>query len=326
MSQAPGFEHRPVMVDDVIGLLGPVPAGAVLDATVGGGGHARAVLEAHPHLRVVGIDRDDAALAAAARTLAPFIDDGRAELHHARFDRIDDVLDRAGVSWLSAALFDLGVSSPQFDVAERGFTYRHDDAPLDMRMDRRDPVTAADVVNGYDEARLARLFAEHGERRFGRRIAREIVAHRPLRTTGDLVDAIKRGIPAPARRTGGHPAKRVFQALRVEVNHELEVLPVALDATIARLARPGGRAVVLSYHSGEDRIVKDRFRAASTGDCTCPPGLPCVCGSADRIVARLLTRGARLPSAAEVAANPRAESARLRAIETIEVRTAPHDA
>jgi len=321
MSQdAPDFAHRPVMVDEIVDLLGPVPAGVVLDGTVGGGGHARAILEAHPHLSILGIDRDREALAAAAEKLRRFGD--RATLQHARFDQFRAVMERSGISWLSAALFDLGVSSWQLDAVERGFSYR-EDAPLDMRMDRSDEAapTAADIVNTYDEARLARLFAEHGEKRFARRIARTIASARPLTTTGELVEAIKAGIPAAARRTGGHPAKRVFQALRVEVNRELEILPATIDTAVDALA-PRGRCAVLAYHSGEDRIVKERFVSAATGDCSCPPGLPCVCGSAERIRVRLLTRGSRKPTAAEIAANPRAESARLRAVEKLP-RTSP---
>jgi 16S rRNA (cytosine1402-N4)-methyltransferase len=312
------FAHRPVMVAEIVDLLGPVPPGAVFDGTVGGGGHALALLEAHPHLRVVGVDRDPDALAAAAGALAPHLESGRAVLRRARFDEAPRVLADLGVQpgELSAALFDLGVSSPQLDVAGRGFTYRDPDAPLDMRMDPDEPLTAADVVNTYDEVALAALFWEHGEQRFARRIAHEVVAARPLHTAGELVDAVERAVPAPARRTGGHPAKRVFQALRVEVNRELDVLPVALDAAIEWLA-PGGRLAVLAYHSGEDRIVKERFRSASTGDCVCPPALPCVCGSAERVVARVLHRSARKPSAAELRANPRAESARLRAVEKL---------
>jgi 16S rRNA (cytosine1402-N4)-methyltransferase len=310
------------MVDEVVDLLGPVPLGVVLDGTVGGGGHSRALLEAHPHLRIVGLDRDADAIRAASETLAPFLADGRAVLRRARFDDLGRVLDDLGIEQLSGALFDLGVSSPQFDHADRGFTYRDENAPLDMRMDRDDPATAADIVNTYAEARLTSLFIEHGEGKFARRIVREIVAARPLRTTGDLVEAIKRGIPAAARRTGGHPAKRVFQALRVEVNRELDVLPAALDAAIARLA-PQGRLVVLAYHSGEDRIVKDRFRTATTGDCICPPTLPCVCGSAERVVARAVTRGARRPTREELHANPRAEAARLRGIEKLASNIAP---
>ncbi|HET9442769.1 MAG TPA: 16S rRNA (cytosine(1402)-N(4))-methyltransferase RsmH, partial [Acidimicrobiales bacterium] len=248
-SPPPPFDHVPVMVDQIVPLLAPVPPGVLLDATVGGGGHAAAALGAHPHLRLVGLDQDDQALAAAGAVLAPFGD--RAVLRRARFDRLDAVLDDLGVASLSAVLFDLGVSSPQFDRPERGFSYRAD-APLDMRMDRDRSRTAADVVNTYDERALARLFAASGEARFARRIAAAVVRSRPVTTTGQLADIVRDAIPAPARRTGGHPAKRVFQALRLEVNAELEVLPVALDAALDRLA-PGGRLLVLAYHSGEDR-------------------------------------------------------------------------
>ncbi|MEA3078219.1 MAG: rRNA (cytosine1402-N4)-methyltransferase [Actinomycetota bacterium] len=315
MSQAePAFEHQPVMVGEVVGLLGPVPAGPVVDATVGGGGHARAILLAHPQSTVVGLDRDTDALEAATEALRDEIAAGRATLHHARFDELDAVLDDAGIDRISGALFDLGVSSPQFDRPERGFSYRGD-APLDMRMDRtRDQRTAADVVNRSTVYELADLFRANGEGRFAGRIARAVVAARPIETTGRLAEVVRAAIPAAARRTGGHPAKRVFQALRIAVNDELDVLPIAIDAAIARLA-VGGRLVVISYHSGEDRIVKDRFLMAETGGCVCPPGLPCACGAVREV--RLLHRGARKPSAEEVARNPRAESARLRSLEKL---------
>ncbi|HET9076363.1 MAG TPA: 16S rRNA (cytosine(1402)-N(4))-methyltransferase RsmH [Acidimicrobiales bacterium] len=305
------FAHRPVMLDEVVGLLTPVPAGVYLDATLGGAGHAAAVLEAGPQLSLVGLDQDPDALGAARAALARF--GARAATVHSRFDRVDDVLDSLGVDRLSAALFDLGVSSPQLDRAERGFSYRSE-AALDMRMDPTRPGRAADVVNGWSERDLARLFREHGETRFAARIARAVVANRPVSTTTELAEIVRSAIPAATRRTGGHPARRVFQAVRVAVNEELEILPGAIDAVLDRLA-PGGRCVVLAYHSGEDRIVKDRFRHAATGGCTCPPGLPCVCGAVPTV--RLLTRGARRPSEAEVAANRRAESVRLRAVEKI---------
>ena len=303
------FEHRPVMADEVVELFAPVPAGVVVDATVGGGGHAAALLSAHGHLRLVGIDRDEEALAAADRMLAPF-GPRVVALHHGRFDELAAVVGDAPVT---GVLFDLGVSSPQLDRPERGFSYRAD-GPLDMRMDRSQRRTAADVVNTEDEATLARLVAASGERRFARRIARRIVAARPITTTGQLAEVVRAAIPAAARRTGGHPARRVFQAVRMAVNDELEVLGPAIDAAIGRLA-PSGRCVVLAYHSGEDRIVKERFLAAATGDCVCPPGLPCACGAVPLV--RLLNRGARKPSPAETAANPRAESARLRACERL---------
>ena len=306
MSRA--FQHRPVMGQEVVALFAAVPPGVVVDATVGGGGHAAALLAAHPHLRLIGIDRDAVALAAAAHTLARF-GPRVVGLHHGRFDGLGEVVEAP----VSGVLFDLGVSSPQLDHAERGFSYR-EDGPLDMRMDRSRGRTAADVVNGEAESTLARLIADSGERRFAPRIARRIVEARPLATTGELAEVVRSAIPAAVRRSGGHPARRVFQAVRMAVNEELEVLGPALDAAIAGLA-PGGRCAVLAYHSGEDRIVKERFLAAATGGCVCPPGLPCVCGAVPLV--RLLNRGARKPSAAEVADNRRAESARLRACERL---------
>jgi len=292
-----------------------VPAGVLLDATLGGGGHTRALLAAHPQLRVVGIDQDDAALAASAPLVDAF--PGRFASVRSRFDRLPEIAADAGDD-IVGVLFDLGVSSPQLDRADRGFSYRQD-APLDMRMDRRSGATAADVVNTYDEGELAGVLREFGDERFAGRIARAIVAARPITTTVELAEIVRTAIPAAARRTGGHPAKRTFQAIRIEVNRELDVLPGAIDAAIDALA-PGGRIAVLSYHSGEDRIVKDRLRQAETGGCTCPPGLPCVCGAEPEV--RLLKRGGWTPGAPELEANPRSESARLRAAE----RLAPGDA
>ncbi|HVF74364.1 MAG TPA: 16S rRNA (cytosine(1402)-N(4))-methyltransferase RsmH [Acidimicrobiales bacterium] len=310
MSQV--FEHEPVMADEIVAIFGDVPPGLLIDATLGGGGHARALLGAHPQSRLLGIDQDADALAAAARTLAPFGD--RVQLVHARFDRLPEFVQEP----VSGVLFDLGVSSYQLDMAARGFSYRAD-APLDMRMDQSGGRTAADIVNETDERELAWLFAENGERRFARRIASRVVANRPITTTAQLAEVVRDAIPAAARRTGGHPAKRVFQAVRIAVNDELAILPGALDAAVDVL-RPGGRCVVLAYHSGEDRIVKDRFRYAATGGCVCPPALPCGCGAVPTV--RLLNRGSRSPSAEEVARNPRAESARLRAVEKLSA-TAP---
>jgi 16S rRNA (cytosine1402-N4)-methyltransferase len=307
------FSHAPVMVDEVVALLKVVPPGVVLDATVGAGGHARALLDAAPQVTLLGLDQDPQAVRAASTALHRYGD--RARVAAGRFDQLETLLDAEGVGQLSGALFDLGVSSPQLDTAERGFSYRQP-GPLDMRMDPTRPYSARDVVNEWSADDLARLFAENGEARFARRIARAIVATRPLATTTDLAEVIRHAIPAAARRTGGHPARRVFQAIRIAVNQELAILPGAIDAALERLV-VGGRGVVLSYHSGEDRIVKDRFLAAATGGCVCPPGLPCVCGAEPW--ARLLNRGARRPSPGEVERNPRAESARLRAVE----RTAP---
>ena len=303
------------MLDEIVELFRPVPPGLIVDATVGGGGHARALLDALPRNRLLGLDQDADALVAANVTLSGFED--RVTLRQARFDRLEDMVREAGGEPVAAVLFDLGVSSPQVDRPERGFSYRQD-APLDMRMDRRQPLTAADVINTYPVERLTSLIYDYGDERFASRIANAIVAARPLTSTAQLVDVIRSAIPAPARRRGGHPAKRTFQALRIEVNSELDVLGPALDQAVEVLV-PGGRCAVLAYHSGEDRIVKDRFREAETGGCVCPPGMPCVCGAKPRV--RLLRRGARKPSAAEVAANPRAESARLRAIEKLPVES-----
>ena len=305
------FEHRPVMVDEVVELFRSVPSGTVVDATVGGGGHAAAILAELPRASVLGFDRDADALEAASESLARFGD--RAILRHVRFDALTETMNEVGLHTIAGALFDLGVSSPQFDRADRGFSYRLE-APLDMRMDRRAPSTAWNIVNARDEHELARILREYGEERYATRIARAIVAARPINTTTALAAVVRDAIPAPARRRGGHPAKRTFQALRIEVNDELAVLPDALDQAIEALA-PGGRCVVLSYHSGEDRIVKDRFRNAATGGCTCPPGLPCQCGATPLV--RELRPLKRRPTAAEVASNPRAESAVLRAVEKL---------
>jgi 16S rRNA (cytosine1402-N4)-methyltransferase len=317
MNQA--FPHEPVMATEVVGLFSPVPSGLILDATVGGGGHAAALLSAHGGVSVLGLDRDPAAAAAATATLAPF--GHRAIIRQSRFDDLAQVVaevqDGLGVGpldyGLSGVLFDLGVSSPQLDVAERGFSYRRD-AALDMRMDPTSGRTAADIVNEFDEDALVGLFTDNGEGRFARRIASAIVAARPVTTTGQLADVVRAAIPAATRRTGGHPARRVFQAIRIAVNEELDQLQRALDDALS-LLRPGGRCVVIAYHSGEDRLVKSTFTRASTGDCHCPPGLPCVCGADPQF--RLVARGSRRPTEEEVAKNRRAEAARLRVIERL---------
>jgi 16S rRNA (cytosine1402-N4)-methyltransferase len=306
-----GFHHRPVLLDEVRTLLRPVPAGWLVDLTLGGAGHAAALLEDRPDLRLLGIDRDPSALEAAAARLAPMAD--RVVLRHARSDRLAELLTEVGAEPVTAVLADLGVSSPQLDRPERGFSYSRS-GPLDMRQDPTQSRTAADIVNGWDEARLARLLRDEGDERFARRIAAAIVASRPLGTTTELADAVRDAIPAPARRRGGHPAKRTFQAIRIAVNDELTVLADTLDQALVALA-PGGRAVVMSYQSNEDRIVKARFRAAADGGCTCPPGLPCVCGAVPTV--RLLKRGSITPGAEELAGNRRAESARLRAVEKL---------
>jgi 16S rRNA (cytosine1402-N4)-methyltransferase len=297
------FEHIPVMRDEVVSLFASVPGGVLVDATLGGGGHSAALLAAYPGLHVLGLDRDPVALAAATERLAPFGD--RVTFVHAAFSALPDVA--AGP--LSGALFDLGVSSPQLDEAERGFSYRAD-APIDMRMDPTMDRTAAQLVNELPEGALAALFRENGEGRMSGRIARAIVRARPLTTTIQLADVVAAAVPAAVRRRG-HPAKRVFQALRIAVNDELAELATALPVAVERLA-VGGRCAVISYHSGEDRLTKQIFNTASTGGCTCPPAMPCVCGAVVRH--ELVFRGARHPGAEEIATNRRAGSARLRAI------------
>jgi 16S rRNA (cytosine1402-N4)-methyltransferase len=313
LQMAHSFDHIPVLRDEVVSLFAPVPPGVLVDATVGGGGHAGAVLDAHRGLRLVGLDRDPAALAAASDRLSPFGD--RVTLVRSPFSAMESVLDELGLGdeALTGVLFDLGVSSPQIDLAARGFSFRSD-GPLDMRMDPSSPVTAADLVNELPEDALAALFRENGEGRLSGRIARAVVGARPLSSTGQLAEVVASAVPAAARRRG-HPARRVFQALRIAVNDELGQLAAALPGALSHLGVDGVCAVI-SYHSGEDRFVKQVFADAASGGCVCPPGLPCVCGAVPRH--RLVFRGSRKPSAAEIAANPRAEAARLRAI----VRTA----
>lgn len=328
---AGAFVHAPVMVDLVVELLSVVPDGIFVDATLGGGGHAEAVLEAHPGLRLLGIDRDDVAIAEARRRLGRFGDrvhlvrSGFADLERivaehsnaggatpaSHTTRTTDPTTQQGVT---AVLIDLGVSSPQLDEAERGFSYRSA-SPLDMRMDRRQALSALDVVNDYPFPRLARVIETYGEERFAGRIARAIIDARPIHDTVELAEVVRAAVPAATRRHGGHPAKRTFQAIRIEVNRELEQLADGLDAAMAVLA-PGGRMVVMSYHSLEDRMVKQSFQDAATGGCTCPPGLPCVCGAEPTV--RLLRRGAWKATDEEVAANPRARSVRIRALEAIQ--------
>ena len=293
------------MLTDIVADLGSAPAGVVLDATLGGAGHATAVLEAWNHLDVVGIDRDPEALAAANARLAPH--GARARTARARFDQLDAVLDDLGVDELAGFLFDLGVSSPQLDWDDRGFSFRKP-GPLDMRMDPDGPRSAADFVNEATEQEIAGALQRNADERFAKRIAKAIVAGRPLATTTELAEVVVAAIPAAARRKGGHPAKRTFQAIRIEINEELSMLGPALEAAIDRLA-PGGRGLVLTYHSGEDKIVKRAFRART--EINTPPGLPIAPEPTDFVELRPLARTA---SADEIAANRRASSARLRGI------------
>lgn len=308
------FEHLPVMASEIVSAFAPVPPGWVIDATLGGGGHAAALLEAHRHLRVLGLDRDAEALAAARERLAQFGE--RAVMAHVRFDHLDQAMHALDIPSISGAVFDLGVSSAQLDRPRRGFSYRHE-APLDMRMDRDQAWSASDIVNAYDEPALAEILRRYGDERFAQRIAAAIVAARPIETTTQLAEVVVSAIPAPARRTGGHPAKRTFQAIRIELNQELEVLAPALDSALAHTV-DGGRVAVLSYHSGEDRIVKERFRLAETGGCECPPELPCVCDAVQTV--RTVRGIAKRPGASEQQRNPRARSARLRVVEKIAPR------
>ena len=306
----PAYHHEPVMRREVVEVLGEAPEGTIVDATVGGGGHAAALLESLPQIRLVGLDRDPAALRAAAERLA---DHGhRVTLRHGSFDALGAVLDGIGQPEISACIFDLGVSSAQLDQPERGFSYRLD-GPLDMRMDPTTAVTAADIVNGADERSLAAILRRNADERYARRIAAAIVAQRPLATTAQLSRVVAEAVPAPARRRS-HPARRTFQALRIEVNGELETLEEALDGAIERLVS-SGRCAVLSYHSGEDRIVKSVFKRAAGESPPPRPGLPPAPGPAATV--RLLSRRARTPTESEKVANHRASSARLRAVERL---------
>ena len=309
-------EHVPVLLSRCLALLAPAltePGAVVVDATLGLGGHSEALLDAHPQLQLVGLDRDPEAIALAGERLAPYA--GRTTLVHAVYDQMPDVLDRLGHRRVQGVLFDLGVSSLQLDRTDRGFSYAQD-APLDMRMDPTTGQSAADVLNTYPVEDLARVLAEYGEERFARRIARALVAEReraPLTSSERLVEIVRGSIPAATRRTGGNPAKRTFQALRIEVNGELDALQRALPAAVDALA-VGGRIVVLSYHSLEDRLAKQVLVAGARS--TTPEGLPVELPGHEPLL-RLLTRGAEQADETEVAANPRAASVRLRAAERL---------
>lgn len=283
----------------------------LVDATLGRAGHAAHLLEAAPLAELIGIDRDEDAVEESLANLAAYSQ--RVRVARAEFASIPAVLERFGIQKVRGVLFDLGVSSPQLDRAERGFSFRNE-GPLDMRMDPSAPVSADTVVNEYSEAELARVIRTFGEERFAGRVARSIVGARPVKTTTELAEIVKQAIPAATRRTGGHPARRTFQAIRIEVNQELAQLSHGLAAAIDVL-EPGGRVVVLTYHSLEDRLVKRHF-AAEVGGCTCPPDFPvCTCGAEARI--RILTRKPVRPGPDEIEANPRASAAKLRAAERV---------
>jgi 16S rRNA (cytosine1402-N4)-methyltransferase len=308
--------HVPVLLDRVVALVAPPleqPGSVLVDATLGLGGHTAAVLARCPQARVIGIDRDTHALDRSRERLARFAE--RVTFVHAVYDEIGEVLAELGLDHVDGVLFDLGVSSMQLDVRERGFAYA-EDAPLDMRMNDSAGQTAADVLNTYPADELARILRSYGEERYARRIADSIVRERarePFSRSARLVDLVRDAIPAPARRTGGHPAKRTFQALRIEVNDELSVLRRALPAAIDAIG-VGGRVVVMSYHSLEDRLTKQAFVKVTRSDV--PPDLPVVPAGHEPPL-RLLTRGAEKASHEEIDQNPRASSVRLRAVERV---------
>ncbi len=317
------FAHRSVLLEPCMEALAIKTDGIYVDGTAGGGGHsfeiarrlaAGGIPADAEHGRLIAIDQDEAAICAASARLEPFAD--RTTVVRNNFCHVADVLDTLGVDQIDGILLDLGVSSYQLDTPERGFSYMAD-APLDMRMDMRASRTAYDVVNTYSESDLRRILFEYGEERFAPRIASRIVEARgkqPIETTGELVALIKAAIPAAAREGGHHPAKRSFQAIRIEVNAELDVIRPALEAALKRL-KPGGRMAVITFHSLEDRIVKDTFAAMASG-CTCPRSFPvCVCGKKPSV--KIITRKPILPDEQELTENPRSRSAKLRVAEKI---------
>lgn len=309
------FHHVPVLLGETMAALRIRPDGTYVDCTVGGGGHSAAIAEQlGPQGRLIGFDQDENALRAAGGRLAPFGD--RVRLVRTNLERIAEVLQEIGSGPVDGILMDIGVSSHQLDEAGRGFSF-HQDAPLDMRMDQSSPVSAATVVNEWSEAEIARILWEYGEEKWSKRIAQFIAAARQkaaLSTTGQLVELIKAAIPAAARREGGHPARRTFQAIRIAVNDELGVLERGLEGALLAL-RPGGRLAVITFHSLEDRIVKQRF-GLWANPCTCPPSMPvCICGK--KPVAAPVYRKPVSASEAELNVNPRSRSAKLRAAEKV---------
>ena len=310
------YRHIPVLLAECLEQLALEPNQTFVDATLGGAGHSLEVArQLAPEGVLIGIDQDDAAHAAAAKRLNEIPDDQRPhiELLHGNFGDMDELLLSAEIPGVDAFLFDLGVSSPQIDTLSRGFSFKEETAPLDMRMNPgKQTLTAAEVINSYNAQDLTRIIRMYSDEKWASRIASFIVKRReekPFETSGDLVDAIKAAIPASARRAGGHPAKRTFQAIRIEVNSELTVLKRGLEAAV-RWLNPGGWLVVISYHSLEDRIVKETL-AAGANRCTCPPDLPvCACGK--KPVLEIVTRKPIVPTHEEIERNPRARSAKLR--------------
>ena len=308
------FSHTSVLLYETVDSLNIRPDGIYVDGTLGGGGHASLVLSRLGEGgRLIGLDQDADAIAAATERLKPYGD--RVTVIRTNYENIKEALASLGIAKVDGIYLDLGVSSYQLDTAERGFTYREDDAPLDMRMDQRRSETAKDIVNGYSEMELYRIIRDYGEDRFAKNIAKHIVKARQekeIETAGELTEIIRAAIPAKIRATGGHPAKRTFQAIRIELNRELQVLENSID-TMIELLNPGGRLSVITFHSLEDRIVKNRFRI-NENPCNCPPEFPvCMCGKKSR--GRVVTRKPILPSDEELSANKRSKSAKLRVFE-----------
>ena len=301
------FHHIPVLFDEIIELLDCKPGHTIVDGTLGGGGHAQAVLERIlPGGTLIGIDRDPDALEAASRRLHKYKDS--LITVHDNFANLDSVLDKLGIAAIDGMIMDLGVSSHQLDKGSRGFSYQSD-APLDMRMDPTQTLNAHEIVNTYDERRLAKIISQYGEERWAVRIAKFIVDKRPINTTRELTEVIKAAIPAKARRQGPHPSKRTFQAIRIEVNKELEILEGAIERAVTML-KPGGRLCIITFHSLEDRIVKNAFIELSK-DCICPREFPvCICDKEKEI--EIITRKPIIPTKSEISGNPRSRSAKLR--------------
>lgn len=310
------FEHKSVLLYETIDSLNVKPDGIYVDGTLGGGGHALEVCRRlGEYGRLIGIDQDADAIAAASERLRDYED--RVTIVRSNYEEIQSVLKDLGIEKADGIYLDLGVSSYQLDTPERGFTYREDDAPLDMRMDQRNTQTAADIVNTYSEFDLYRIIRDYGEDKFAKNIAKHIVRAREtkrIETTGELTEIIKEAVPAKVRAVGGHPSKKTFQAIRIELNQELEVLNNSID-TMIDLLKPGGRLAVITFHSLEDRIVKIRFRN-NENPCTCPPDFPvCVCGKVSK--GRVITRKPVVPSEEEINGNKRSKSSKLRVFERI---------
>ncbi|MBD9206604.1 MAG: 16S rRNA (cytosine(1402)-N(4))-methyltransferase RsmH [Clostridiales bacterium] len=314
MHEEKDYGHVPVLLHECLDALALRPDGVYVDGTLGRAGHSLEIAKRLTTGRLIGIDRDETAITAAEERLADYLD--RVTLVHSNFDRVGEILDELGLDGADGMLFDLGVSSPQLDEAERGFSYMQD-APLDMRMDRGAPLTARDVINDWSYEELRRILYEYGEERYAPVIAKHICRAReqaPIERTGELVDIIKSAMPPQALREKQHPAKRSFQALRIAVNGELDALPPMLEAAVSHL-HTGGRLAVISFHSLEDRIIKKSLQDMATG-CTCPPNFPvCVCGKKPRI--RLVSRKPIVAGEAELERNPRSRSAKLRVAEKV---------